>query len=71
MLFLTLFPDVMPSSLNDDWSLTVDNASSTELTLTIMTWFVGIALPLVVLYQGWNWVFRKWIGTRHISDAAH
>ncbi|MGW3627337.1 cytochrome d ubiquinol oxidase subunit II [Streptomyces sp. NPDC000880] len=71
MLFLTLYPNVMPSSLNDDWSLTVDNASSTALTLTIMTWCVGIALPLVVLYQGWTyWVFRKRIGTQHIADAA-
>lgn len=38
MLFLTLFPNVMPSSLNDDWSLTVTNASSSPYTLKIMTW---------------------------------
>jgi cytochrome d ubiquinol oxidase subunit II len=70
MLFLTLFPDVMPSSLNARWSLTVDNASSTPLTLTIMTWCAGIALPLVVVYQSWTyWVFRKRIGTQHIAEA--
>ncbi|MET8022237.1 cytochrome d ubiquinol oxidase subunit II [Streptomyces decoyicus] len=70
MLFLTLFPDVMPSSLDDRWSLTVDNASSTPLTLTIMTWCAGIALPLVVVYQSWTyWVFRKRIGTQHIAEA--
>jgi cytochrome d ubiquinol oxidase subunit II len=70
MLFLTLFPDVMPSSLNERWSLTVDNASSTPLTLTIMTWCAGISLPLVVVYQSWTyWVFRKRIGTHHISEA--
>lgn len=28
-VFLTLFPDVMPSSLDPAWSLTVENASST------------------------------------------
>ncbi len=33
MLFLTLFPNVMPSSLNADWSLTVSNASSSPYTL--------------------------------------
>ncbi|MEU9604054.1 cytochrome d ubiquinol oxidase subunit II [Streptomyces sp. NPDC048057] len=70
MLFLTLFPNVMPSSLNDAWSLTVTNASSTPYTLKIMTWCAGIAAPLVMLYQGWTyWVFRKRIGTQHIADA--
>ncbi|MFD9716644.1 cytochrome d ubiquinol oxidase subunit II [Streptomyces sp. NPDC059076] len=70
MLFLTLFPNVMPSTLNDAWSLTVTNASSTPYTLKIMTWCAGIATPVVLLYQGWTyWVFRKRIGTQHIADA--
>ncbi|WP_335932456.1 cytochrome d ubiquinol oxidase subunit II [Streptomyces sp. PTD5-9] len=70
MLFLTLFPNVMPSSLNDAWSLTVTNASSSPYTLKIMTWCAGIATPLVLLYQGWTyWVFRKRIGTQHIAEA--
>ncbi|MGV9312952.1 cytochrome d ubiquinol oxidase subunit II [Streptomyces sp. NPDC003691] len=70
MLFLTLFPNVMPSSLNEAWNLTVTNASSTPYTLKIMTWCAGIAAPLVMLYQGWTyWVFRKRIGTQHIADA--
>jgi len=60
MLFLSLFPDVMPSSLNADWSLTVTNASSSQYTLKIMTWCAVIATPIVLLYQGWTyWVFRK------------
>jgi cytochrome d ubiquinol oxidase subunit II len=73
MLFLTLFPNVMPSSLNPDWSLTVTNASSSPYTLKIMTWCAAIATPIVVLYQGWTyWVFRKRIGTQHIAaDATH
>ncbi|MEW2083886.1 cytochrome d ubiquinol oxidase subunit II [Streptomyces sp. NPDC005283] len=70
MLFLTLFPNVMPSSLNEEWNLTVTNASSSPYTLKIMTWCAGIAAPLVMLYQGWTyWVFRKRIGTQHIADA--
>ncbi|MFJ8210063.1 cytochrome d ubiquinol oxidase subunit II [Streptomyces sp. NPDC096033] len=70
MLFLTLFPNVMPSSLNEAWNLTVTNASSTPYTLKIMTWCAGVAAPLVMLYQGWTyWVFRKRIGTQHIADA--
>ncbi|MFD3538014.1 cytochrome d ubiquinol oxidase subunit II [Streptomyces sp. NPDC058662] len=70
MLFLTLFPNVMPSSLNEAWNLTVTNASSSAYTLKIMTWCAAVATPLVVLYQGWTyWVFRKRIGTQHIVDV--
>ncbi|MEU5718349.1 cytochrome d ubiquinol oxidase subunit II [Streptomyces sp. NPDC020403] len=70
MLFLTLFPNVMPSSLNDAWNLTVTNASSSPYTLKIMTWCAGVATPVVLLYQGWTyWVFRKRIGTQHLADA--
>ncbi|POX39668.1 cytochrome d ubiquinol oxidase subunit II [Streptomyces sp. Ru73] len=70
MLFLTLFPNVMPSSLNESWNLTVSNASSSPYTLKIMTWLTVFAAPLVVLYQAWTyWVFRKRIGTQHLADA--
>ena len=72
MLFLTLFPNVMPSTLDPAWSLTVTNASSSPYTLKIMTWLAVLATPLVLLYQGWTyWVFRKRIGTQHIADLAH
>ncbi|WP_371791477.1 cytochrome d ubiquinol oxidase subunit II [Streptomyces sp. NBC_01471] len=69
-LFLSLAPDVMPSSLNTAWSLTIDNAASGHYTLKVMTWVAGIMTPLVLLYQGWTyWVFRKRLGTQHIADA--
>lgn len=72
MLFLTLFPNVMPSTLNPDWSLTVTNASSSPYTLKIMTWCAAVATPIVMLYQGWTyWVFRKRIGTQHIAETVH
>ncbi|MFK0117318.1 cytochrome d ubiquinol oxidase subunit II [Streptomyces sp. NPDC090994] len=72
MLFLTLFPNVMPSTLNADWSLTVTNASSSPYTLKIMTWLAAIGTPVVLLYQGWTyWVFRKRIGTQHLAEATH
>ncbi|MFF4758767.1 cytochrome d ubiquinol oxidase subunit II [Streptomyces sp. NPDC001292] len=72
MLFLSLFPNVMPSTLNAEWSLTVTNASSSPYTLKIMTWCAGIATPIILLYQGWTyWVFRKRIGTQHIAEPAH
>jgi cytochrome d ubiquinol oxidase subunit II len=59
-LFVTLFPNVMPSTLDPAHSLTVTNASSTPYTLTVMTWVAVAFTPIVLLYQGWTyWVFRK------------
>jgi cytochrome d ubiquinol oxidase subunit II len=59
-LFVALFPDVMPSSTDPTFSLTVTNASSTPYTLTIMTVVAVIFTPIVLIYQGWTyWVFRK------------
>ncbi len=66
-LFLTLFPDVMPSTLNPAWSLTAENAASTAYTLRIMTVVALVFTPIVLLYQGWTyWVFRKRIAVHHI-----
>ncbi|QKV93843.1 cytochrome d ubiquinol oxidase subunit II [Streptomyces sp. NA02950] len=73
MLFLALFPDVMPSSLDPRWSLTAANAASSPYTLKIMTWVAVIMTPLIMAYQAWTyWVFRKRIGTQHIPEpSAH
>jgi cytochrome bd ubiquinol oxidase subunit II len=59
-LFLALFPDVMPSSTDPAFNLTVTNASSTPYTLTIMTVVAVVFTPIVLIYQGWTyWIFRK------------
>ncbi|MGF1429927.1 cytochrome d ubiquinol oxidase subunit II [Kitasatospora sp. LaBMicrA B282] len=72
MLFLALFPNVMPSTLNPDWSLTVANASSAPYTLKLMTVVAAVFTPIVLLYQGWTyWVFRKRIGVQHIPAGEH
>lgn len=66
-----LFPNVMPSSIDPAYSLTIENASSTEYTLTVMSWVALFAIPLVLLYQGWTyWVFRKRITRDHIPVGA-
>ena len=58
--FEGLFPKLMPSTLNIDWSLTVYNASSSELTLTIMSVVALIFLPIVLGYQAYSYyVFRQ------------
>jgi len=67
LLFASLFPDVMPSSLDPAWSLTTENASATPYTLKIMSWVALVFTPLVLMYQGWSyWVFRRRIGVHHI-----
>ena len=61
--FLGLYPRVMVSSLNPDWSLTIYNASSSHYTLTVMTIVALILVPIVLIYQGWTYyVFRQRLG---------
>ncbi|MFC1975443.1 cytochrome d ubiquinol oxidase subunit II [Chloroflexota bacterium] len=62
-IFMSLYPRVMVSSLNPDWSLTIYNASSSPYTLTVMSIVALIFVPIVLAYQGWTyWVFRQRIG---------
>lgn len=66
-LFVALFPEVMPSTIDPAYSLTTTNASSSPYTLSIMTVVAIIFTPLVLLYQGWTyWVFRRRIGLNQI-----
>jgi cytochrome bd ubiquinol oxidase subunit II len=66
-LFVALFPDVMPSSTDPAFSLTIENASSTPNTLAIMSWIALATLPFVLAFQAWTyWVFRKRIGRHSI-----
>jgi cytochrome d ubiquinol oxidase subunit II len=68
-LFGMLFPYVMPNINGGDPSLTTTNASSTDYTLTIMTWVAVIFVPIVLGYQSWSyWVFRKRLSAQDIVD---
>jgi len=67
-LFTALYPNVMPSSTDPAFSLTIHNASSTDYTLTIMTGVAVIFTPIVLLYQGWTyWVFRRRVSVPPVS----
>ncbi|SMH35529.1 cytochrome bd-I ubiquinol oxidase subunit 2 apoprotein [Rathayibacter oskolensis] len=71
-LFTTLFPAVMPASNDVANSLTIENASSTPYTLTVMSWTALVFVPLIVGYQAWTyWIFRKRITRTHIPVDAH
>jgi len=68
-IFASVYPVVLPSTLMNDWDLTISNASSGDYTLGVMTIVTAFGLPLVFLYQGWTyWVFRKRISEHHIPD---
>jgi cytochrome d ubiquinol oxidase subunit II len=65
-VFMGLYPRVMVSSLNPDWSLTIYNASSSPYTLKVMSIVALIFVPIVLIYQGWTyWIFRERIGREH------
>lgn len=59
-IFLHLYPRLIVSSLNPDWSMTIQNSASGPYTLQVMTIVALIFVPIVLVYQGWTyWVFRK------------
>ena len=62
--FSMTFPNVMLSTTNPEWSLTIYNASSSQYTLTVMSIVALIFVPIVLAYQGWTYyMFRKRIST--------
>jgi cytochrome d ubiquinol oxidase subunit II len=62
--FTLMFPRVMISSTNPDFSLTIYNASSSQYTLTVMSIVALVFVPIVLAYQGWTYYqFRKRVST--------
>jgi len=46
-----LFPNLIPSSLDTNYSLTIFNSSSSFLTLALMTAVALIFVPIVIIYK--------------------
>jgi cytochrome d ubiquinol oxidase subunit II len=71
LLFGSLYPWLMPTTLADGTGLDIRNAASGNYTLTVMTWATVFVLPLVLLYQGWTyWVFRRRITAAPVAAPA-
>ncbi|MGQ4600221.1 cytochrome d ubiquinol oxidase subunit II [Nocardia sp. R6R-6] len=71
LLFGSLFPNVLPSTIDAAFDLTIHNASSTPYTLRVMTWATVLITPVVLVYQGWTyWVFRKRITVEQIPASV-
>jgi len=65
-----LYPNLFPSSINPDYSLTVYNASSSPLTLKIMLTVVVIFIPIVLAYQIWAYnMFKGKIGKEELYES--
>ncbi|GKX62057.1 cytochrome d ubiquinol oxidase subunit II [Pragia fontium] len=66
---ITMFPFLMPSSINPNVSLTMWDATSSHLTLTVMTFVALIFVPLMLIYTIWCYVkmFGR-LDKKHIED---
>jgi cytochrome d ubiquinol oxidase subunit II len=51
-----LFPNLVPCANNPDWSLTVFNSSSSQLTLVSMLVIAAIGMPIVL---GYTWFIHR------------
>ena len=69
---VSLFPFLLPSSLAPGSSLTVWDASSSMMTLLVMTIATAIFLPIVLSYTGWVYrVLRGPVTAEQIESDPH
>lgn len=67
-----MFPFIMPSSTNPNSSLTLWDASSSHLTLTVMFWAAVIFVPIILAYTTWTYA-KMWrrVTVQEIKDQEH
>jgi len=64
-----LFPNLIPSTLDTQYSLTIYNSSSSPYTLKIMTAVIFLFLPIVIAYKIWVYrVFRAPVTDKDVLD---
>lgn len=69
---LSMFPFIMPSTTDPRSSLTIWDAPSSHLTLTVMFWAAVIFVPIVLSYTLWCY-YRMWgrVTTEEIAARSH
>lgn len=69
-IFLTMWPGLGFAAVGGGASpLNAMNASSSELTLVLMTVAAGVFVPIVLAYTAWTYtVFRRRLGVENIPD---
>ncbi|HEY3308616.1 MAG TPA: cytochrome d ubiquinol oxidase subunit II [Desulfuromonadaceae bacterium] len=66
-----LFPNLIPSNIDLDSSLTIYNSSSSPYTLKVMTIVAFIFLPIIIAYKTWVYrIFRARITSEDISGDS-
>ncbi|ANA40379.1 MULTISPECIES: cytochrome d ubiquinol oxidase subunit II [Geobacter] len=67
-----LFPNLIPSSLDPAYSLTIFNSSSSPYTLKIMTAVAFIFVPIVIAYKIWVYrIFRAPVTEADVLNDTH
>lgn len=68
----SMYPFIMPSSLDAGSSLTIWDATSSHLTLQLMFWAVLIFLPIIIVYTSWVYrVMRGKVTEAQVSEQSH
>ncbi len=68
----SMFPFIMPSSLDPRSSLTVWDATSSKMTLEIMLVAVIVFLPIILVYTGWAYrVMRGKVTAAALEENRH
>ncbi|WP_126381143.1 cytochrome d ubiquinol oxidase subunit II [Actinomyces howellii] len=67
-IFTAMAPDVMRSSIDPAYSLTIEQAASADTTLLIMTVAAAVFTPMVLLYTVWSYrVFSARVGVESVD----
>ena len=70
-IFIDLYPNVMVSSTNAAYNLTVNNSASGSYALKVMTIVAVVFFPVVLIYQGWSFhVFRARVKAPSVAVPA-
>ncbi|MBV9193119.1 MAG: cytochrome d ubiquinol oxidase subunit II [Solirubrobacterales bacterium] len=70
-IFIGLYPNLLVSSTNAAYNLTVSNSSSAGYALTVMTIVAVIFVPVVLLYETWSYhVFRARVSSGPVDPIS-
>ena len=67
---LSMFPFILPSSINPDMSLLIWDASSSHITLFVMLIATAIFIPLIIMYTSWVfYILRGKVTAEYVKNT--
>ncbi len=66
-----MFPGIVMSSMNPEWSITAFNSASSPLTLKIMLGVALVCVPIVLAYQAWIFTIFSGKVTKEDLEDEH